>query len=152
MNKVFLAALVIFNVSTSFAVDWNDFAKSYKIQGETLKVSKINFKDRFFAHEFCGKLDMELADIRTIVEASRDEKNPIAAAKFKADFGNEVFVGVWGWTSEKVKMADDAKVFVQRDGTLKVDIMQFSEVNNFLISNGMMPYKGLPAICRPRSQ
>jgi len=151
MNKVFLAALVIFNVSTSFAVDWNDFAKSYQIQGKTLKVSKMTFKDRTFAQQFCGKLGMELADIRTIVEASRDSENPIPAAKFKADFGTEVFEGVWGWTSEKVKMADDAKVFIQRDGTLKVDIMQFSEVNNFLISKGVMPYKGLPAICRPRS-
>lgn len=150
MNKLFLTALLMLATSSALATtfDWEKLATPHEVNGQTLKISRMTFKDRTFAFQFCQKIGMELADIKTIIEAARNPAKPLTVAIFKADIGSEVLTGVWAWTSEPVKKVNDAKVFVQLDGNPKVDIQQLGEVNRFLLQNGTTPYKGLPAVCR----
>lgn len=150
MNKLFLTMLLMVATSSAFAAgfDWEKMAIPHVVNGQTLKVSRMTFKDRFFAFQFCQKIGMELADINTIIKAARNSTKPLSVAIFKADIGSEVLTGVWAWTSEPVKKVNDAKVFVQLDGNPKVDFEQLGEVNQFLLRNGTTPYKGLPAVCR----
>lgn len=150
MSKLFLALFMMIATSNTWAAefDWEKLATSHTVNGQTLKISRMTFKERYFAFQFCQKIGMVLADIKTITEASKDAKAPQAAIKFKADLGDTLLDGIWAWTSEPVKKVKDASVFIQLNGNPKVDIENFNEVNHFLLSKGVTPYKGLPAICR----
>jgi|GEM_PF-7038211 hypothetical protein len=152
MKFLVTATLIILNSTFAWATNWEQFAKPHHVNGETLKISRVNFDTRFFAQDFCKKISMELADIKTVVEAFNAQENPLTVAKFKADLGDQMFEGVWAWTSDPVVKANDAKVFIQRNENPKVDILELSEVNGLLISRGATPYKGLPAICRQISK
>lgn len=152
MKKVFLTTLMMIVSSTALAAgfDWESRAKAYKLNEKTtLKISTILFTERTYAFQFCGFLGMELADINTAIQVSKNKDIPHKITKFYADLGTRKMEGIWAWTSEPVKKVRDASVFIQLDGNQKVEIQNFTEVNQFLLSQGVVPYKGIPAICRP---
>ena len=158
MNKLFLMAALLMSFTTASAAefDWSQLAIDHQINGQTLKISRMNFQQRIFAFQFCQKIGMELADMKTIHQAGTSTENPLKQAKWRMDLGQRTVIGVWGWTSEKVVKANDAKVFIysdiEKEGEFKIHFDQFGDLNKVLVESGLTPHKGLPAICRPISK
>lgn len=152
MKKVFLTTLMMIVSSTALAAgfDWEAHSKAYQLNKDTtLKISTILFQERTYAFQFCGFLGMELADINTVVQASKNKDFPAKVIRYHADFGDRTEKGIWAWTSEPVKKVKDASVFILHEEDPTVEIKNFTEVNRSLLSQGVVPYKGLQAICRP---
>lgn len=132
------------------AVDWNEFATTVKVDRTSLKVSKTVFQQRTFATQFCGKLDMKLATFATLRRAATNAEPRVKAVQFRADTNDGLVTGIWGWSDGDVVKADDDHVTVLLDDDTEIIDSSLTRMNHWLASSGMLPYKGLPAVCEPR--
>ena len=69
MGNLFVVFLIGLAASAG-AVDWNDYASTVTVLRTPLKVSKIEFKERSLAKQFCDKLEMKLANFATLRKAA----------------------------------------------------------------------------------
>lgn len=153
MKKLFLLFGLLFHFANAFAFDWNKLATPVKVDGIEIKVTSNKFDKRYYAMEFCKKIDMKLASFETLKKAAQiaADQPKVKDVIFSAHYNSGKVTGVWGWSDEEGKMkVDDTNVTLQFDGSGESPIpTSLTIINNDMIKNGLLPYKGLPAFCEP---
>ena len=148
-NKI-AAVILTISASQAFAFNWESVAKKIQLGDRTVKVSTILFKERFFAQEFCKSVKMTLASQETIEATANVSEGLRKQVILRADIDETPAIetiGIWGWTNDPIVKTGDATVFLKYADGSGLDTYQFLGLNNWLVKKGLMPYKGLPAIC-----
>ena len=148
MRKILFTAVLFLNSATAFAdFDWSKYAYEVKNTGKSVQVSRLKFEQRYYAAEFCKKLNLKLADFETIKKLSVYSEPKLKEIIFKADTNRGKISGIWAWQSTSVVKTADDFTMMKFDDEAEGEQGQFSATNRWLMTNGMTPYKGLPAIC-----
>lgn len=154
MKSVLLATALVLSCSLASAADMADFAFSPTVGDTTIKISRIGFKERHWAKQFCQKLGMKIAhpstiEAITVTTAPQTDKRIHNAIYFKVEANGKVMSGIWGWLSEEESPEKTLDIFMKFDGDSQKSADNFTDINNLLLSSGYTPYK-LPAICEKK--
>ncbi|QDK36219.1 hypothetical protein [Bdellovibrio sp. NC01] len=148
MKTILMALSLVLTSAFAHAADfdWSKMADEVKVADVTYKVSKMKFKERLFAQEFCSKLGMKLASFQSLVDVAVYAPK-VRSVHFRADFSDEdIKSGIFGWYNSKVtKTGDNCVVLKLRNE--EAQVTSLTEINKWLSQNGVTPYKELPAIC-----
>lgn len=154
MKCVLLATAFVLSCSHASAAGMADFAFSPTVGDTTIKISRIGFKERHWAKQFCQKLGMKIASPQTVeaitvTTAPQTDKRIHDAIYFKVEANGKVMSGIWSWLSEEESPEKNLDIFMKFDGESQKSADNLAEINNILMSNGYTPYK-LPAICEKK--
>lgn len=152
MKKLMLLSVLLFSSASAYAFDWSLLVKYATLNGVQLNISKKLYTERDDVASFCATFNMKIASLQTLKKAAVAATPPVKEAIFTAHYNSGKVTGIWGWSDEQpVKIENDTKVTLLYDGNAETPIpTTLPIVNSDLANNGLLPYKGLPAICEPK--